>query len=335
MRILVTGGAGYVGSHCVRRFVEAGHDVVVYDNLASGHREAVHARARLVTHDLSDAAALTAALREFRIEAVLHCAASIDVGESVREPLKYYRNNACNSVNLLEAMRSAGVQRLVFSSTCATYGNPVELPLTEDHPQQPINPYGRAKLAIEWAMRDSADAWGLGAVAFRYFNAAGAAADGSIGEDHRPETHLVPIVLQVALGQRDKVQVFGTDYATPDGSCVRDYIHVEDLAEAHLRAITTISGPGFRAFNLGTGVGHSVLDVIHAAREVTGHPIPLEIAPRRPGDAAELYANAGLVRHALGWIPRYTSISDVVASAWRWHRTHPNGYQRDQAAPKP
>ncbi len=326
MRILVTGGAGYVGSHCVRRFVDGGHDVLVLDNLTSGHREAVHSRARLVTQDLSDGAALAGMLREYRIEAVLHCAASIDVGESVREPLKYYRNNACNSVSLLEAMRAAGVKKLVFSSTCATYGDPIELPLTENHPQHPINPYGRAKLAIEWAMRDSAEAWGLGAVAFRYFNASGAAADGTIGEDHRPETHLIPIVLQVALGQRPHVQVFGTDYATPDGSCVRDYIHVEDLAEAHLRAITSIAGPGFQAFNLGTGLGHSVLDVIRAAREVTGHAIPLEIGPRRAGDAAELYANADLVRHALGWMPRYTSLAQIVASAWGWHRSHPHGY---------
>lgn len=326
MKLFVTGGAGYVGSHCVRCLLDAGHEVVVFDSLVSGHRKAVDPRARLVQGDLADTPALTRCLRDERPDGVLHFAAFIDVGESVRDPVKYYRNNICNSVSLLDAMQRADVRRMVFSSTCATYGYPTELPLTEEQPQIPINPYGRTKLAIEWLLRDAAEAWGLGAVALRYFNASGAAADGTIGEDHRPETHLIPLILQVPLGQREFIQVFGTDYPTSDGSCVRDYIHVEDLSAVHERAITRIEGPGLQAYNVGTGNGYTVLEVIAAARTVTGHGIPIRIGPRRPGDPPELFANADRAKRQFGWEPRYRTIEAIVGSAWRWHSAHPHGY---------
>lgn len=326
MRIFVTGGAGYVGSHCVKRLISAGHIVAVYDNLSAGHRQAVDPAARFVHGDLADKSVLESALAS-GFDAVMHFAAFLDVGESVREPLKYYRNNVAHSVNLLDAMRTVGIRKIVFSSTCATYGVPPDLPITEDMPQNPINPYGRTKLAMEWLLQDSASAWGLGSVALRYFNASGAAADGSIGEDHHPESHLIPLILQVALGQRPNIKVFGADYPTPDGSCIRDYIHVDDLAEVHLRAVEGIAGPGFSAYNVGTGFGQSVLDVIGAARKVTGHPIPAEVVERRPGDPPGLYADPRRVMSAYNWKPRYTDIAELVATAWRWHKSHPNGYR--------
>lgn len=326
MNILVTGGAGYVGSHCVRALCDAGHEVVVLDNLSAGHRRAVDGRASLVVADLADRPAVDEVLRSRPFEAVMHFAAFLDVAESVREPLKYYENNIANSVSLLGAMRRAGVRRLVFSSTCATYGEPPRVPITEDMPQHPINPYGRTKLAIEWALRDSAGAWGLGGCALRYFNASGAASDGSIGEDHTPEPHLIPLVLQVALGQRPSIKIFGADYPTADGTCVRDYIHVEDLALAHRLAIESQAPGGFRAFNVGTGVGSSVRQVIEAARQVTGHAIPAVEVPRREGDPAELFADPGRLVAELGWRPRYVDIREVIETAWRWHRANPNGF---------
>lgn len=327
LRVLATGGAGYVGSHCVRALCDAGYAVTVYDDLRSGHEAAVDRRAKLVKADLGDTAALDAQFSGGGFDAVMHFAGSIEVGESVRDPLTFYNNNVVNSVHLLRAMQRHAVRRLVFSSTCAIHGMPERVPIVETLPAAPINPYGRTKLAIEWALRDSAETWGLGACALRYFNAAGAAADGTIGEDHDPESHLIPIVLQVPLGRRDHVTVFGADYPTRDGTCVRDYIHVEDLAAAHVLALKSQAPASFRAYNVGTGVGTTVMEVLEAARKVTGHSIPAIVASRRPGDAPELYADSSRLRNELGWRPRYTAIQEIVETAWRWHQTHPNGYQ--------
>jgi len=329
MKLFVTGGAGYVGSHCVRRLCDAGHEIVVFDNLSTGHRQAVDPRAAFTRGDLADGGLLHRALDGAGFDAVMHFAASLDVAESVRLPLKYYRNNAAGTVNLLEAVHAAGIRRLVFSSTCAVYGRPPRLPITEDLPTDPINPYGRTKLAMEWAMRDCADAWQLGACALRYFNAAGAAADGTLGEDHDPEPHLIPIVLQVAAGRRESVSVFGTDYPTPDGSAVRDYIHVEDLAEAHRLALESQEPGVFRCYNLGTGTGSSVQQVIEAARRATGAKIASVPAPRRPGDPPELYADPARIMAELGWQPRWTDLTGTIASAWKWHKDHPHGFTND------
>lgn len=326
MNILVTGGAGYVGSHCVRGLIDGGHNVVVLDNLSKGHREAVDPRATLVAGDLADATLLERTFAGGKFEAVMHFAASAEVAESVQEPLFYYRNNVVNTLSLLEVMRTHGVRKIVFSSTCATYGIPPAVPIAESVPQNPVSPYGRTKLAIEWLLRDSAAAWGLGATALRYFNAAGATADGRIGEDHEPESHLIPRVLKVALGQSEEVKVFGIDYPTADGSCVRDYVHVEDLSGVHRIAIETQTEGRFRAYNVGTGQGVSVKELIEAAREVTGHEIPASPAPRREGDPAELYADPTLISTELGWQPNYTEISRTVETAWNWHRAHPNGF---------
>ena len=326
MNILVTCGAGYVGSHCVKRLLEGGHKVTVFDSLINGHRKAVDERARFVQGDLANADDIQRALTEGMFEAVIHFAAFLEVGESVRDPLKYYRNNIANTINLLDAMKERGIAKLVFSSTCAVYGEPEHLPITEDMPQSPINPYGRTKLAIEWMLRDSAAAWGLGSVALRYFNASGAAADGSIGEAHDPETHLIAIVLQAALGQREQIKVFGNDYPTPDGSCVRDYIHVEDLAEVHARAVEGIREPGAESYNVGTGTGQSVFDVITACRDVTGHAIPVEVTARRPGDPPALYADPSKLKRRYRWEPKYRTIQSTIETAWRWHQAHPDGF---------
>ncbi len=326
MRVFVTGGAGYVGSHCVKRLIAAGHDVTVYDNLVAGHPQAVDRGADFIEGDLADAERLTQVLNGGRFDAVMHFAAYLNVGESVQQPLMYYRNNVANTLNLLEAMKAAQIKRIVFSSSCAVYGVPEDLPITEDLPKNPINPYGATKLTMEWAMRDSAAAWGLGSVALRYFNAAGAAADGTIGEDHQPEIHLIPLVLQVALGQRESISVFGSDYPTPDGTCVRDYVHVDDLAEAHRLAVEGLKLGEASAFNVGTGTGYSVLEVIAAARAVSGHAIPAVSAARRPGDPPALYADSDKLRHQYGWQPRYSDPEQVIATAWRWHQSHPNGF---------
>lgn len=326
MNLLVTGGAGYVGSHCVRELCNSGSSVVVLDHLLSGHRAAVDPRATLVVGDLADAALLDDLFARHRFDAVIHFAALLDVNASVREPLAYYRNNVIHSFALLERMQANDVKHMVFSSSCATYGVPQALPITEDMPQNPITPYGRSKLMVEWAMQDCARAWGLAATALRYFNAAGAASDGTLGEDHDPEFHLVPVVLQAAMGQRPDVRIFGLDYPTPDGSCVRDYVHVEDLASAHHLALQKQTEGTFRAYNVGTGLGVSVRELVETAREVTGAEITALPAQRRDGDAAELYADPTRIMSELGWEPRYREIRGIVETAWAWHRSHPSGY---------
>jgi UDP-glucose 4-epimerase len=326
LKVLVTGGAGYIGSHAVRWLVRAGHDVWVYDNLVLGHCAAVP-DGRLIEGELLDRPRLIDALLAHGIDAVMHFAAFAAVGESVVDPAKYYQNNVVASLNLLEAMRTASVQRIVFSSTTATYGIPHHVPITEDEPQSPINPYGFAKLVIERALADYASAYGLAYAALRYFNAAGASPDGDLGEDHDPETHLIPLLLQVALGQRSNITVFGDDYPTPDGTCIRDYIHVDDLASAHLAALERLqAGQGLK-LNLGTGRGHSVREVIDACRRVTGHAIPSVVGPRRAGDPPELVADSRRAQHLLHWQPQYTDIDAIVATAWHWHFSHPHGYR--------
>jgi len=327
MRIFVTGGAGYVGSHCVKDLCEHGHEVVVLDNLSKGHRQAVHPRARLVEGDLADTGLLADTLGSGRFDAVMHFAALAEVGESVREPLRYYRNNVSNTVHLLAAMERAGVRKMVFSSSCATYGVPPEgQRIVEGLPQVPISPYGRTKLACEWMLQDSAG-WGLGSCALRYFNACGAASDATIGEDHDPESHLIPAVLQAAVGQRPNISIFGSDYPTPDGTCIRDYIHVEDLALAHRLAIETIAPGTASAYNVGTGNGFSVRQVIDAARRVTGREIPVVQGPRRPGDPPMLVAEPRKIKDELRWQPKWTQIDGIVESAWRWHSAHPKGFE--------
>lgn len=325
MRVLVTGGAGYVGSHAAKLLAESGHQVWVVDNLAEGHRAAV-GKLPLAVADLLDQPSITELLNANRIEAVMHFAAFAYVGVSVHEPAKYYHNNIVGTLSLLDAMRAAGVGRIVFSSTCATYGIPTKVPISEDHPQNPINPYGFTKLAIEHALADYAHAYGLGYAALRYFNASGAAADGTIGEDHDPETHLIPLILQVALGQRDHVDIFGTDYPTPDGTCIRDYIHVDDLASAHLSALEKLGEGTQLKLNLGTGVGVSVQDVVAACAAVTGKPIATRKVDRREGDPPSLVADPSAAKRVLGWEARYNDIRETIETAWHWHLAHPEGY---------
>jgi UDP-glucose-4-epimerase GalE len=325
MRILVTGGAGYIGSHTVDLLLSRGHEVHVYDNLSTGHRRAVPPD-RLIVADLGDVPRLDHALLENRIEAVMHFAAFAYVGESVRHPAKYYQNNLIRTLDLMEAMRRNGVWRFVFSSTCATYGLPERIPITEDQPQRPINPYGNAKLAVERALADYATAYNWGYAALRYFNAAGASRRAAIGEDHDPETHLIPLALQTALGQRAHLEVFGTDYDTPDGTCIRDYIHVEDLAEAHLLALEHLAPGSELHYNVGTGHGYSVRQVIRTAEEVTGKRVSIQEGPRRAGDPPVLVASAEKIQTELGWQPRYTDLRPIIETAWHWHRNHPKGY---------
>ncbi len=325
MNVLVVGGAGYIGSHAVRKLKDAGHHVLVYDNLSRGHREAVP-DGLLIEGELTDTATLTRVLTEHGIEAVMHFAAFALVNESVNDPALYYQNNVVATLSLLEAMRLADVKKFVFSSTTATYGEPDQVPISEDTPQRPINPYGFTKLVIEQALADYAEAYGMGYAALRYFNAAGAHPDGTIGEDHEPETHLIPIVLQVALGQRDSITIFGNDYQTSDGTCVRDYVHVNDLADAHLKALDKIRPSTGICLNLGTGRGTSVREIIDACREVTGHAIPEKIGQRREGDPSELVADASRAQDQLGWKPQYVDVRSIVETAWRWHQLHPNGY---------
>lgn len=325
MNILVTGGAGYVGSHTTRLLEKAGHDVWVFDSLVTGHRKAVTS-GRLIEGQLDDRLQIESALKQHSIEAVLHFAAFALVGESVAQPHIYYQNNIVCTLNLLEAMRATGVKKIVFSSTTATYGVPDKIPITEKERQDPINPYGFTKLVIEHALADYAHAYGFGYAALRYFNAAGASPTGDIGEDHDPESHIIPIVLQVALGQRDHISIFGDDYPTEDGTCIRDYVHVDDLGDAHLRALDRLEAGQGMKLNLGTGRGNSVREIIEACRQVTGHPIPEVMAARRPGDPPELIADATRAREVLGWSPKYTDIQSIVETAWNWHQRHPHGY---------
>ncbi|SKA29489.1 UDP-glucose 4-epimerase GalE [Consotaella salsifontis] len=316
--VLVCGGAGYIGSHMTRLLAEEGFDVTVFDNLSSGHREAVRG-ARLVVGDVNDRAALDDLFRSKRFTAVFHFAALISVSDSVSDPASYYRNNVVGTLNLLDAMRAAGVERFVFSSTAATYGNPEYTPIDEDHPHRPLNSYGRTKKMVEEVLADYAVAYGLKSVCFRYFNAAGAHPDGTMGEAHDPETHLVPNVLRAIAGEIPALQIFGRDYPTPDGTCVRDYIHILDLCSAHLAALGWMGREGGASiFNLGNGAGFSILEVMAAAEKVTGRPVPHSFAPRRAGDAAVLVADSSKARQALGWTPRFADLSTIVETAWRW-----------------
>lgn len=316
-KILVTGGAGYIGSHTVKHLLDNGYQVVVADNLVCGHREAVDKRAAFVQVDLLDLPSLEAVFKEHPVAAVIHCAAFARVDESVQDPQKYYLNNVLGTLHLLRAMLANGVKNIVFSSTGATYGEPQYTPIDEKHPQQPINPYGRTKLMIEQIFADYARAYGLRYMALRYFNAAGGARDGSLGESRQPETHLIPLVLQTIKGEHPVLKVFGTDYNTPDGTCIRDYIHVEDLALAHRLAVEklpTYSGH----INLGTGLGTSVKEIIGVAQEVSGRKCPVEYAPRRAGDPAVLCADNKRAREILGWGPSYKKIKDIIQTAWMW-----------------
>lgn len=324
--ILVTGGAGYIGSHTVRHLLELGHEVVVLDNLRTGHRPAV-----LTPHfyvgDIADSALIAEIVSKHEVVAAVHFAALSLVGESMKLPTKYLEGNTIKTQQFIQALVENGVRRLVFSSTAAVYGMPAEVPIPEHSPKLPINPYGISKLFIEQYLQMAETLYGLKWIALRYFNAAGAAADGQIGEAHDPETHLIPLVLQTALGQRDAISVFGQDYDTPDGTAVRDYIHVEDLADAHARALQALAdGAASSAYNVGTGRGYSVLEVIEAARRITGREIPLINAPRREGDPAVLVAQVDRIASDLGFAARHSDLDTMIASAWKWHQQHPDGY---------
>jgi UDP-glucose 4-epimerase len=322
MRLLVTGGAGYIGSICTAVAVTAGHQVTVFDNLGHGHREAVPAGADFLEGDLLDESSLRDALRA-GFDAVLHFAALIVVPESVARPERYYRNNVVGTLNLVDAMREAGVRRLVFSSTAAVYGDPESVPIPESAPARPASPYGNSKLAVDRLLADECAAHGLAAASLRYFNVGGALH--GLGEDHRPETHLIPNVLAVAAGRTPAVELFGTDYDTPDGSCVRDYVHIEDLAAAHLLALETLVPGRHDVYNLGSGSGYSVREVIETARRVTGRQLPVNERPRRPGDAPRLVASSQAIQAALGWRPRH-GLEAIIGDAWSWMQEHPNGY---------
>lgn len=321
MNVFVTGGAGYIGSVCVEELLAAGHQVTVLDNLTEGHKSAVDPRARFIQGNLGDKSLIGQALRESNANAVIHFAAHALVGESMTNPAKYFENNVGNGLQLLQASVEAGIKKFVFSSTCATYGPPEKVPMTEDIPQRPINPYGESKLMFEKMLHWYQEIHGLEFVAFRYFNAAGASE--RCGEHHRIETHLIPNVLKVALGQATHCEIYGTDYPTPDGTCIRDYIHIVDIAQAHILALK-MGSQGF--FNLGNGEGYSVREVIQTCEKVSGHSIPVLEKPRRAGDPPRLVAAADKAMRELGWKPRYPKLEDIVRTAWKWHQTHPEGY---------
>lgn len=326
MRLLLTGGAGYVGGACLRWLLRHGHDPIAYDNLSEGNAAAVP-EGRLVVGDLAETDRLADALRAHGAEAVMHFAAVASVPESIAEPERYWRVNVEGTRSVLDAMRAAGVRKALFSSTAATYGFHAEMPLREDSPQLPETPYGTTKLAAEWLIQDYARAYGLGYTLLRYFNASGADPDGEHGEDRRVESHLIPIALQAALGRRERLLIYGGDYPTRDGTCVRDFVHTDDLAQAHQLAVESL-GPGMgRAYNLGTGTGVTVLEVLRACEEAAGRPIPHEVVARRPGDPAVLVASPERIVRDLGWSPRYADIRAIVATAWRWHSRHPDGYR--------
>lgn len=316
--ILIVGGAGYIGSHVNKFLSERGYETLILDNLTRGHRDFVK-WGEFIEGNLGDRRLLDRTFETHDVDAVMHFAAFTDVGESVLKPGRYYHNNVVNTINLLDSMVDHGVRDFIFSSTCAVYGNPMEIPISEEHPLNPISPYGRSKLMVEEILKDYRDAYGLNYVSLRYFNAAGADPEGEVGELHNPETHLIPIVLDVALGLRDAVRIFGTDYPTPDGTCVRDYIHVMDLADAHWRALRYLEGGESGVFNLGNGNGFSVMEVIETCREVTGASINAVEDDRRPGDPPELVGSAGRARKVLGWRPEFTELEDIIETAWNWH----------------
>ncbi len=322
MKIFVTGGAGYIGSICVEELLNAGHEVTVFDNLSEGHRAALDPRAEFFEGNLDNPGEITTALAKSGALAVMHFAANALVGESMTNPVKYFRNNVTGGLHLLEAMVSCGVKKIVFSSTCATFGTPDRVPIDESLPQRPINPYGESKLMFEQMLRWFDEIHGVKYVVLRYFNAAGASA--RFGEDHRIETHLIPNILKVALGQKKDVSIFGTDYPTPDGTCIRDYIHILDLAQAHMLALSATDSA---KYNLGTGGGTSVREVIATCEKVTGRSIPVVEQPRRSGDPARLIASSDKIHRELGWTPKFQAIEPIIESAWKWHLAHPHGYQ--------
>lgn len=327
MAILVCGGAGYIGSHTVNQLLEAGEEVIIADNLSTGHRAAINPAVKFYECDIRDKDALKKIFAAEKIEAVFHFAAYIEAGESVIKPLKYFNNNVYGMQILLEAMTESGVDKIIFSSSAAVYGEPERIPIDEGDATFPVNPYGDTKLIMEIMMRRVSAAQGVRYVSLRYFNASGAIEDGSLGEDHHPETHLIPLILQVPLGKRDHITIFGTDYPTPDGTCIRDYIHVLDLASAHLCALNYLRGGGAsNFFNLGSGSGFSVRQIIDAAEKVTGQKIKTELGNRRPGDPARLIASGEKARKILNWSPRFDDVEKIIATAWNWHKTHPNGY---------
>jgi len=332
MTILVLGGAGYIGSHAVDQLINQEYKVAVIDNLLTGHKAAVHPKAHFYQGDIRDKAFVSEVFTKEDIEGVIHFAASSLVGESVENPLKYFNNNVSGTEIVLEVMQEFNVKNIVFSSTAATYGEPEENPITEDTPANPKNPYGESKLMMEKMMRWCDEAYGIKFVALRYFNVAGAKKDASIGEDHRPETHLIPIILEVALGQRDQLAIFGDDYDTADGTCVRDYVHVEDLIAAHILALEYLrAGNPSNIFNLGSNSGYSVKQMLEAAREVTNKQIPAKVAPRRAGDPATLVAASDKAKRILGWQPQYTSVKKIIETAWNWHVNHTDGYEEEEA----
>lgn len=325
MKVLIAGGAGYIGSHCVKIMSERGYDVVVLDNLSTGHREAV--KEKLYVGDIRDEAFLDEVFEKEKVHAVIHFCAKSLVGESMQKPLDYFHNNVYGTLVLLKAMAKAGVNKIVFSSSAAVYGDHEKMPITEDYPTNPASSYGETKLMMEKMMKWAETAHGFKYASLRYFNVAGADPDGSIGEDHRPETHLIPIVLQAALGKREFVEVYGNDYPTPDGTCLRDYIHVVDLVDAHILALEYLfKEEKSEIFNLGSQDGYSVLEIIEAAREVTGIEIKQKIAPRRPGDPAKLVASSEKIKRVLGWTPRF-GIKEIIRDAWRFHKSHPDGFK--------
>jgi UDP-glucose-4-epimerase GalE len=326
MKVLITGGAGYIGSHAIREFQDAGHKVVVLDDLSKGHRAAVPRDVPFVQGDIADPEAHKRALDG--VEAVIHFAAFLSVGESVAQPGKYYQNNTVKALSLLNAMVERGIKRFIFSSTCATYGTPVRVPIDENHPQDPINPYGASKRAFERALLDYSRAGLVRAIALRYFNAAGCHPDGSLGEDHNPEEHIIPLAIDAALGRRPGLTIFGEDYDTPDGTCIRDYIHVTDLGQAHVLAMNALeTGEPYRYYNLGSENGYSVREVIQAVEKVSGLAVPAAIGPRRPGDPPRLVASAGKVRAELGWSPKHSDLETIIDTALRWRRDHPQGWR--------
>lgn len=328
MKVAVLGGAGYIGSHTVYELIDADHEVVIVDNLETGHGEAVHEKAEFYQGDLRDRAFVDSVFDQVAVDAVIHFAANSLVGESMVDPLKYYDNNVCGTKVLLESMVAHGIDKIVFSSTAATYGEPERIPIMEDDRTEPTNTYGETKLSMEKMFKWTAKAHNLRYVSLRYFNACGAHVSGSIGEAHTPETHLIPLILQVPNDQRDAINIFGEDYDTKDGTCIRDYIHVTDLAQAHILAVEYLAkGNNSNIFNLGNGIGFTVREVIETARKVTGHPIPAVVSERRAGDPVQLIASSEKAKSVLGWKPKYADLEVIIKTAWQWHKNHPNGFQ--------